>query len=190
MTCEVGPPRLPAWRTAPQHPSAARATGRPRCRAVRGPARRPHGGRGLEARRRPSSRASHRRFSFPVLGTIRPVESRPEIRYTRTEDGTHIGYQVEGGGGLDLLELSLFVSSIAVPMDDPLVRRWERRLGALGRVIRYDRRGVGLSDPVALDELTIEGWMYDALAVLDALEVDRAVLLGRELVSGLTALLM
>jgi len=120
------------------------------------------------------------------------VGHTPEIRYARTPDGTHVAYQVDDGGdGLDLLELSTFLNFIAAPLEHPSASRWNRRLASFCRVIRYDRRGVGLSDPVDVGQpLTIEHWMQDALAVLDELEVGRAALLGVEQVSGLTAALL
>ncbi|MBA2327440.1 MAG: alpha/beta fold hydrolase [Actinobacteria bacterium] len=115
----------------------------------------------------------------------------PEIQYARTEDGTHVAYQADEAGGVDLLQLSTFLNSIAAPFEHPSVLGWNRRLASFCRVIRYDRRGIGLSDPVDIAQpLTIEHWMQDALAVLDTLEVGRAALLAVEQVSGLTAALL
>ncbi|MCA1842134.1 MAG: adenylate/guanylate cyclase domain-containing protein, partial [Actinobacteria bacterium] len=72
-----------------------------------------------------------------------------EIRYARTADGTYLAYQVLGEGTLDLLVPS-GGSYISIDMRDEEPRwcRFERRLGSFSRLIRFDPRGVGLSDPV------------------------------------------
>lgn len=114
-----------------------------------------------------------------------------DIRYARAADGTAVAYEVEGDGELDLLVLSPFLNSIGAPLEFPAAQRWNRRLTSFARVVRYDRRGVGLSDPVdPARPLTIEHWMQDALAVLDAEQIERAALLGQEQVSGFTAMLL
>jgi class 3 adenylate cyclase len=119
------------------------------------------------------------------------VAPLPETHYARAEDGTHVAYQADGAGELDVLELSTFLNSIAAPLEYQPSVRWNRWLRSFARVIAYDRRGIGLSDPVdPAQPLTVEHWMQDALAVLDAVGVERAVLLGREQVSGVTAMLL
>jgi class 3 adenylate cyclase len=70
---------------------------------------------------------------------------------------------------------------------DCIDARWEypsyasflRRLGSFSRVVLFDRRGTGASDPVALESLpTWEEWADDALSVLDAVGSERAAILG------------
>jgi class 3 adenylate cyclase len=115
----------------------------------------------------------------------------PEPRYARTIDGLHIAYQVEGTGPLDLIEISngtLF--SIDATAEQPRWQNYVDRLASFARFIRFDMRGVGLSDPLGSSELpTIEQWASDALAVLDAEEVTRAAVLGVSM-GGLAALLL
>jgi class 3 adenylate cyclase len=54
------------------------------------------------------------------------------------------------------------------------------RLASLGRLITFDKLGVGLSDPVPLGSLpTMEEWIDDLRAVLDTLGVDRATIIGK-----------
>jgi class 3 adenylate cyclase len=115
----------------------------------------------------------------------------PEPRYAKTIDGLHIAYQVEGTGPLDLIEISngtLF--SIDATAEQPRWQNYVDRLASFARFIRFDLRGVGLSDPLGSSELpTIEQWASDALAVLDAAEVTRAAVLGVSM-GGLAALLL
>ncbi len=64
-------------------------------------------------------------------------------------------------------------------VDEPSFARFIRELSSFARVVRFDRRGIGLSDPVTpAAPPTLEQWMGDALAVLDAVSSDRAALLG------------
>jgi class 3 adenylate cyclase len=63
--------------------------------------------------------------------------------------------------------------------DEPRLARCMSRLNSLGRLIRFDRRGIGLSDPVSPGSPpTLEQWVEDAIAVLDAVGSERAVVLA------------
>lgn len=91
----------------------------------------------------------------------------------------HIAYHVSGEGPLDLLLVPDGVIPIEAMSEEPSFDRFIRRLGRFARVIRYDRRGMGLSDPVTPDHPpTLEQWMDDAEAVLDAVGSQRSALLG------------
>ena len=111
-----------------------------------------------------------------------------ETHYARAQDGAHLAYQVRGAGPRDLVCLGYgtFVS-IDMRDDEPHFRAFEERLGSFSRFIRYDPRGIGLSDPaVASSDLALDVAAADAIAVLDAVESDRATLLAAG-GSGLTA---
>jgi class 3 adenylate cyclase len=115
----------------------------------------------------------------------------PEIRYATTSDGLHIAYQVEGSGSLDLVETgdgTLF--SIDATGEQPRWQQWVDRLASFSRIIRFDLRGVGLSDPVGSSEPpTVEQWADDALGVMDSAGVEQAAILGCSM-NGLLALLL
>ena len=103
----------------------------------------------------------------------------PETRYARTLDGTHVAYQVSGDGPVDILMLRAWHSNLDHDWEDPVLAGVQRRLGAVGRVIRLDRRGTGLSDRLDPNELpTVEARVDDMRAVLDAAGSERAVLIG------------
>lgn len=99
-------------------------------------------------------------------------------RYARSGD-VHLAYHVTGEGPLDLLLVPDGMIPIEAIPEEPSFDRFVRRLGRFSRVIRFDRRGMGLSDPVTpSNPPTLEQWMEDAEAVLDAVESERAALLG------------
>jgi pimeloyl-ACP methyl ester carboxylesterase len=100
----------------------------------------------------------------------------PETRYARSDD-VNIAYQVVGDGPLDLVLVSGFVSHLDVDWDEPRMAHFLRRLASFSRLIRFDKRGTGLSDrPSGLPDL--ETRMDDVRAVMDAAGSERAALFG------------
>src|SRR5215211_3886622 len=102
----------------------------------------------------------------------------PETRYAKSEDG-YVAYQVFGRGSFDLLFIGNWASNVEVMWEHPSMARYLDRLGQFARVICFDKRGAGLSDPVAQGALpTLEHWMDDARIVLDAAGSETAALMG------------
>ena len=102
-----------------------------------------------------------------------------ETRYAKTPDGCHIAYQVIGSGPMDLLLAVGSHVSIGVRDEEPRWYQFDRRLASFSRLIRFDLRGIGLSDPISpAAPPSIEDWVVDAMAVLDAVGSERAALLG------------
>jgi class 3 adenylate cyclase len=100
----------------------------------------------------------------------------PQTRYARSGE-VGIAYQVVGEGAIDLVIAFPFVSHLDMLWENPALARFMRRLGSFARVILFDRRGVGLSDPVD-GAATLEERMDDVRAVMDAAGSERAALLG------------
>jgi class 3 adenylate cyclase len=104
--------------------------------------------------------------------------SQAATSYARAGD-VHIAYQVSGGGRLDLLLVPDGAIPIASVREEPSFDRFIRHLERFARVVMFDRRGTGMSDPVTPSTPpTLEQWMGDAEAVLDAAGSERAALLG------------
>jgi pimeloyl-ACP methyl ester carboxylesterase len=102
----------------------------------------------------------------------------PETRYARNGDA-HIAWQSWGEGDLAMVLVPGFVSHVELQWELPQAARWLERLGSFARVIAFDRRGTGLSDPVTVTEAPdLETRMGDVRAVMDAAGVERAALLG------------
>ena len=101
---------------------------------------------------------------------------RPQTRYARSGE-LAIAYQVHGSGARDMLVSGGTGSNIETMWDIPEAARLNERLGQFARVIRYDRRDSGQSDPVK-DDLTLEAHADDALAVMDAVGAQRPALMG------------
>jgi class 3 adenylate cyclase len=101
---------------------------------------------------------------------------RPQTHYARSGE-LAIAYQVHGSGDHDLLLSGGTASNIETLWNIPEAAWLFDRLGKFARVIRYDRRDSGLSDPIK-DDLTLEAHADDALAVIDAVGAPRPVLMG------------
>src|SRR5689334_23441005 len=103
-----------------------------------------------------------------------PMDDR--IRYARSGD-VNIAYQVTGDGPIDLVLVHGFFSHLELDWEHPLARHFHERLGSFARLIRFDKRGTGLSDrAVGLPDF--ETRMDDVRAVMDAAGSDRAALFG------------
>ena len=99
----------------------------------------------------------------------------PEIGYARSGD-VHIAYSVTGEGPLDLVLVEGYFTHLGIMWEQPAYRRWVHRLASFARVIRFDKRGMGLSDRVQVG--TLEQRMDDLRVVLDAAGSERAALVG------------
>jgi pimeloyl-ACP methyl ester carboxylesterase len=101
---------------------------------------------------------------------------RPRTCYARTGEA-HVAYQVTGDGPVDLVLTPGFISHLDLQWESVGYRRFVRQLASFARVIRYDKRGTGLSDPVAAVPV-LEQRIDDLGAVLNAAGSARAVVLG------------
>jgi class 3 adenylate cyclase len=104
------------------------------------------------------------------------VAERPQTRYAKSGD-VHIAYQVFGEGELDLVVVGGFTSHLELMWELEQTAHFLEGLASFARVINFDRRGTGLSDPVA-EAPTLEVRMDDVRAVMDAAGSERAALLG------------
>jgi pimeloyl-ACP methyl ester carboxylesterase len=100
----------------------------------------------------------------------------PETRYARSGD-VSIAYQVVGEGPFDLVYVPGFVSHVELRWTVPSFARGLEELAEFARLILFDKRGTGMSDPV-VGAPTLEARMDDLRAVMDAVGSQRAALLG------------
>jgi pimeloyl-ACP methyl ester carboxylesterase/DNA-binding CsgD family transcriptional regulator len=100
----------------------------------------------------------------------------PQTRYAQSS-GAKIAYQVSGTGPPDLVMVHGLVSHLDLQWQQTGYRRFVRALEQGGRVIRLDKRGTGLSDPVA-DLPTTQQRVQDVAAVMATARSSRAVLFG------------
>jgi class 3 adenylate cyclase len=112
----------------------------------------------------------------------------PQTQYARAADGAHIAYQVHGEGPVDLVFKSQDADHLEMAWEVPAVARIYQRLASFSRVIRFDHRGSGLSDPLGLSEQpSLEQRAGDMLAVLDAVGSEQAAIVANN-TAGLVAI--
>ena len=101
---------------------------------------------------------------------------RPDTRYARS-GRVSVAYQVVGEGAIDLVLVPGFVSHVEVAWEEPRLARFLTRLASFSRLIVFDKRGTGMSDPVASPP-SMDERMKDIGAVMDAAGSARAAIFG------------
>ena len=130
----------------------------------------------LKARLTLSKRRNRRNYLAPVRLEADTLHMDfPETRYAKSGD-VSIAYQVIGEGPVDLVWVQGFVQNVELGWQMPSLAAFNRRLASFCRLIRFDKRGTGMSDRVGI--ATLETRMDDVRAVMDAVGSTRAVLLG------------
>lgn len=114
-----------------------------------------------------------------TLALLRAGNAEPEMPRTRyvAVDGIHIAYQTIGSGPADIVLVPGFISHVERIWEDRSCRAWLNAASRLGRLILFDRRGMGLSDRVGARP-TVEATARDILAVMDAAGSRKALLVG------------
>ena len=93
------------------------------------------------------------------------------VRYTSSFDGTQIAYELSGNGP-PLMRAGHFLTHLEKDWQSSVFRATITAFGANHTLVRYDQRGTGLSQ-ADVDELSIEAYASDMLAVADAAGLDR-----------------
>src|SRR5438105_13778904 len=100
----------------------------------------------------------------------------PETRYARSGDSS-IAYQVVGDGPIDLVLVLGFATHLELQWEMPPIARFLERISSFSRLLLFDKRGTGLSDPVS-EVPTLEQRIDDVRAVMEAAGSERAALFG------------
>jgi class 3 adenylate cyclase len=104
---------------------------------------------------------------------------QPDTNYVRLGQD-RIGYQVFGHGPPDVVTTIGSFSHMDLVWEDPGVALYFRSLGSFSRVIRFDRRGTGVSDRLRLNLLPPwESWAEELAAVLDAAGSQQAAIIAQ-----------
>ncbi|MGH2656395.1 MAG: adenylate/guanylate cyclase domain-containing protein [Actinomycetota bacterium] len=105
------------------------------------------------------------------------MTASPETQYATAPDGLKIAFQVSGNGDIDLVFMQGAVAHLELAWEDPRLSRLFERLSSFTRLIRFDRRGMGMSG-VTDRPSTLEEQVGDFAAVMDAAGAERAALFG------------
>jgi pimeloyl-ACP methyl ester carboxylesterase len=104
---------------------------------------------------------------------------QPKTRYARL-GRDRIAYQVLGQGPPDLVMTTGSFGHVDMAWEDPGITLFLRTLASISRLIQFDRRGTGASDPLPLDALPPwEAYAQDLTAVLDQVGSQQTALLAQ-----------
>lgn len=109
-----------------------------------------------------------------------------ETRYLQ-RDGGALAYQVVGDGGADVVWLSEINQHLDMAWTEPQMHQLYSRAAQYSRTVYFQQRGIGLSDPTPAHP-TVEEQADDALAVMDAIGMERATLVASFTTAGPAAL--
>jgi len=119
-----------------------------------------------------------RRRETDAYATTRRRVAVPLTRYARSSDAD-IAFHIQGADSPDLLMFSSAMLPIDAMFEEPSLIHFNNRLASFSRLIQFDQRGVGMSESFAPSSPpTLEQWVHDAAAVMDAAGSERAAVLG------------
>jgi len=98
------------------------------------------------------------------------------VRFARSGD-VDIAYDVIGDGPIDLVYVEGAYTHLEVAWELPAYRHFCERLAEFTRLIRFDKRGMGMSDRVP-GSIGLDERMDDIRAVMDAVGSERAAVMG------------
>ena len=91
------------------------------------------------------------------------------IRYARSGEASVVFREFEGEGDHELVVVTGATMPMEAWIEDRVGQRFLEGLRQIGRVVVFDRRGIGLSDPLAADVNMLRvAWSEDLEAVIDA----------------------
>jgi class 3 adenylate cyclase/predicted alpha/beta hydrolase family esterase len=115
--------------------------------------------------------------AFAIQGDgLAIADERQEIRYCRAADSVRLAYAISGQGP-PLVKTGNWLNHLEYDWESPAWGHFFVGLSREHRLIRYDPRGTGLSD-WDVPDLSLDAWVNDVAAVVDAAGVDRFPLLG------------
>jgi class 3 adenylate cyclase/pimeloyl-ACP methyl ester carboxylesterase len=115
-------------------------------------------------------------YTVEPPGRTEALSAHQVVSYCRAPDGVRIAY-AKVGQGPPLVKTGTWLTHLEYEWESPIWRHLLRRLASNHTLIRYDARGNGLSD-WEVDELSLDAWVSDIEAVVDATGVKRFPLLG------------
>lgn len=104
------------------------------------------------------------------------IPGRSQVSYAKSGN-LHIAYQTAGSGPGDIVLVQGYITHLEIEWEQPLVANFYNAIASFSRLVRFDKRGTGLSDRVS-DIATLEERMDDLRAVMDAAGLKRATVFG------------
>jgi serine/threonine protein kinase/pimeloyl-ACP methyl ester carboxylesterase/tetratricopeptide (TPR) repeat protein len=102
--------------------------------------------------------------------------AKQQIRFCTSSDGVSLAYAITGSGP-PLVKAANWLNHLEYDWNSPVWNHWITELSRHHTLVRYDERGCGLSD-WNVEEFSLEAWVRDLEAVVEASKLERFPLLG------------
>jgi len=99
-----------------------------------------------------------------------------DVQFAKS-DGLNIAYAIQGEGPINMVMTPGIISHLNIMSHMPPIRDTLAMMSSFSRVVAFDKRGQGLSDP-CLKPPDLEQRAHDIAAVMDAANMDKAILVG------------
>jgi pimeloyl-ACP methyl ester carboxylesterase/DNA-binding CsgD family transcriptional regulator len=129
----------------------------------------------FDASEQPDLELTHTEYG--PTATTRIVPLKHETRFCTAPDGVGLAYAIDGAGP-PLVKASNWMTHLDYERQSPVWRHWVRELSRGHTLVRYDERGCGLSDREFEGTPTLDSYVGDLSAVVDAAGLERFALLG------------
>jgi class 3 adenylate cyclase/pimeloyl-ACP methyl ester carboxylesterase len=106
----------------------------------------------------------------------REPELRQRVNFCMTSDGVSLAYSMIGNGPV-LVKGSTWLSHLEYDFQSAIWQPWIRLLSAENTLVRYDARGIGLSD-CEVEKLSFDGFVHDLETVIEAAGLQEFALMG------------
>ncbi len=127
--------------------------------------------------RRQARRQTFRKASYDHAATTTTPPLKHETRFCTAPDGVGLAYAIDGEGP-PLVKASNWMTHLDYERRSPVWRHWVRELSRGHTLVRYDERGCGLSDRQFDGMPTLDTYVDDLSAVVDAAGLERFALIG------------
>ena len=112
----------------------------------------------------------------PDAGRLRTRPALHEVQFCKTSDDVRIAYACVGEGP-PVVWAAHWLSHLSFNWESPVWRHWTEEFAKDHAFVHYDERGNGLSD-WNNPEFSVDAFVRDLEAVVDALGLDRFALMG------------
>lgn len=109
------------------------------------------------------------------IAMARPTRLDQRVRYVTTGDGLRLAWAASGEGPM-IVKAANWLTHLEYERDSPVWRHWLQFFSSLGRFVRHDERGCGMSD-WRPGTLSLDQWTSDLATVVDAAEPDGPITL-------------
>ena len=113
--------------------------------------------------------------NVPVKVIICAMKPRQRVRFTSAGDGARLAW-ADSGAGPPVVKAANWLTHLEYEWESPVWKHWIEFFSLHGRLVRYDERGCGMSDP-NVGRQSVDQWTDDLEAIIEAARLPSPVTL-------------